>query len=249
VTLDSGSANTLPLPTRPAPGKTIAKASAKKPESKYVVAAVVAVLAMMGAWYALRNKNGVKETASTAPEVSAIPQQQPPAPAPAAPLVETKPAETKPAVLSPGKDAENADTKMGAIAPAKSRQPASQPANVDFDPKLLNPKENARLKIDANQMPANLDFAIELNGKTYFRRSTAGSKAEYEDLFVPPGVQEFRVTALSNGIQKVSNIASTEFKAKKKKTLKIELRTQGKSASAGMPGDLYPDSQLVVTLK
>jgi len=43
---------------------------------------------------------------------------------------------------------------------------------------------------------------------------------------------------------------SAEFKAKKKKTLKIELRTQGqKDAAAGMPAGVYADSQIVVTLK
>ncbi len=120
---------------------------------------------------------------------------------------------------------------------------------VDFDPKSLNPKENAKLKIDASLMPANLDFTVELNGKTYFRRSMEGNKADYDDLFVPPGVQEFRATAQRNGIQKASNTVSTEFKAKKKKTLKVELRTQGRPADSGMPEDLYPDSQLVVTLK
>ena len=89
---------------------------------------------------------------------------------------------------------------------------------VDFDPKALDPKENAKLKIDASQMPANLDFSIEMNGKIYFQRSIAGNKAEYDDLFVPPGVQEFRVIATKNGVEKTSNTVSTEFKAKKKKT-------------------------------
>jgi len=60
-------------------------------------------------------------------------------------------------------------------------------------------------------------------------------------------VQEFRVTAQKGAVQKTSNIVSTEFKAKKKKTLKLELRAQ--DGSAGMPQDLYPNSQLFVTLK
>ena len=98
-------------------------------------------------------------------------------------------------------------------------------------------------------MPANMDFTVEMNGKIYFRRSTAGNKPQYEDLFVPPGVQEFHAIARNSETQKASNIASAEFKAKKKNTLKIELRIQGQDASAGMPQDLYPTSQLVLTLK
>jgi hypothetical protein len=132
--------------------------------------------------------------------------------------------------------------------PAELAAP-SLPAMVDFDPKTLDPKENAKIKIDASQMPANLDFSIQMNGKVYFQRSIAGNKAEYDDLFVPPGVQEFRVVVQKNGVEKSSNTVSMEFKAKKKKTLKVELRTQGQSGSAGMPSDLYADSQLVVTLK
>jgi hypothetical protein len=88
-----------------------------------------------------------------------------------------------------------------------------------------------------------------MNGKIYFRRSAAGNKPQYEDLFVPPGVQEFHAIARNGEMQKASNTVSDEFKAKKKKTLKIELRIQGQDASAGMPQDLYPTAQLVLTLK
>ena len=240
ATLDLRPSNTLPAQAPPVPQRSIAGATAKKADSRYILAAAAAVVVVLGGWYVLRNRNSAKETATTASEISApiqpqpLPQPaslpQPPTPAPVAAPVKTTPVETKPA--------------------AKLVEKATpQPAMVDFDPKALNPKENARLKIDANQMPTNLDFTIELNGKIYFRRSIAGNKAEYEDWFVPPGVQEFRATVQSNGVQKASNTVSTEFKAKKKKTLKVELRTQGGMANAGMPSDLYPDSQIVVTLK
>jgi hypothetical protein len=42
---------------------------------------------------------------------------------------------------------------------------------------------------------------------------------------------------------------STEFVAKKRHTLKIELRTQGTPTGAGVPQGLYPDTQIVLTLK
>ena len=98
-------------------------------------------------------------------------------------------------------------------------------------------------------MPAGLDFTVEMNGKVYLDSAEEGRKAQYDNFFVPPGVQEFRVTARGATAQKTSNTVSSEFKAKKRSTLKIELRTQGAAAGAGVPQDLYPNTQLVVTLK
>jgi hypothetical protein len=81
------------------------------------------------------------------------------------------------------------------------------------------------------------------------QRSVEGNQKDFDNLYVPPGVQEFRVTAGSGSLRKSSNTVSTEFKAKKKHTLKIELRTLGGSPGSGMPQDLYADTQIVLTLK
>jgi eukaryotic-like serine/threonine-protein kinase len=133
-------------------------------------------------------------------------------------------------------------------APARiSAEP--QPVALDFDPKTLDPKLNAKLKIDSKLMPAGVDFTVELNGKLYFHKTSAGSDASDDELFVPPGVQEFRVTAKSGSIKKASNTVSAEFKAKKRITLKIELRTQGASPDSGVPQGIYADTQIVATLK
>ncbi len=56
----------------------------------------------------------------------------------------------------------------------------------------LTPRQNARLKLELDHFPPGLAFTVEMNGKTYFK-GAAGNKADYENLFVPPGVQEFRV--------------------------------------------------------
>jgi hypothetical protein len=88
-----------------------------------------------------------------------------------------------------------------------------------------------------------------MNGKIYLRRSAEGSKSEFDDLYVPPGVQEFRATAESGSVRKSSNTVSTEFVAKKRHTLKIELRTQGTPTRAGVPQGLYADTLIVLTLK
>jgi hypothetical protein len=98
-------------------------------------------------------------------------------------------------------------------------------------------------------MPPDLDFTVEMNGKVYIQKTAAGIYKENDDLFVPPGVHEFRVTAHSGEVEKTSNTVSTEFRANKRNAMKIELRLEGKSAESGMPRGLYPTSQIVVTLK
>lgn len=98
-------------------------------------------------------------------------------------------------------------------------------------------------------MPPGIDFIVEMNGKLYLRRSAEGNKSEFDDLYVPPGVQEFRVTAESGSVRKSSNTVSLEFLAKKRHAMKIELRTQGTATGSGMPEGLYPDTQIVLSLK
>jgi serine/threonine-protein kinase len=225
--------------------------------NRFVLPAVIGTaVVLFGGWFVLRNKNEAKppvaQVSATAPIVAA----NPPAPAPAPP-VEKNPEAPKPPVTAAAVAEKKPEKKVSTAAvpapppKAVSTSPlkAAEPAPVDFDPKTLNPKENSRLIIDATRMPSNLDFTIEMNGKLYFRRSVAGNKQQYEDLFVPPGVQEFHAIARNSETQKASNTVSDEFKAKKKKTLKIELRLQGRDASAGMPQDLYPTAQVVLTLK
>jgi len=98
-------------------------------------------------------------------------------------------------------------------------------------------------------MPVNLDFTLEMNGQVYIHRLAQDNKKEIDDLFVPPGVQEFRVTTGGGNAKVSSNTVSTEFKAKKKHTLKVELRTKSAPQSSAMPNGLYPDSQIVLSLK
>jgi hypothetical protein len=172
-----------------------------------------------------------------------------------APSASYVPPTAKPAASAPKKP----ETKVAAAEkapPAKAGTPAPkadaatpEPAALDFNPKALDPRANAKLKIEADQMPASLDFTVEMNGKLYLRRSAEGNKTEFDDLYVPPGVQEFRVTAGSGPVHKSSNTVSTEFMAKKRHTLRIELRTQGSPTGAGVPQGLYADTQIVLTLK
>jgi serine/threonine-protein kinase len=163
--------------------------------------------------------------------------QQPPAPA-AAPALPAMP-EPAPAPLP-------APEAVSAKAPA-TPAPHTQSAVVPFDPKALDPKENARLKLELDHFPAGLAFTVEMNRQIYLK-AEAGDKAALENLFVPPGVQEFRVTVRGGGVQKASNIVSAEFLANKRMTLKVEFRPPANGSSTGEQA-LDPAAQIVASLK
>jgi predicted Ser/Thr protein kinase len=245
-------------------------AIAPKRKSNSLLVLAVAVVAVIGAgsWFLMRHK---EPPAGQGPPPSAATTGTSPAPAPssatadesvakqsagvaasaapATPTAKTPAASTpekpetkvNPAEKTPASKADNPAPKAAAASP--------EPAALDFNPKALDPKANAKLKIEVDRLPASLDFIVEMNGRLYLRRSAEGNKTEFDDLYVPPGVQEFRVTAVNGTVQKSSNTVSTEFKAKKRHTLKIELRTQGSSPETGVPQGLYADTQIVLTLK
>jgi hypothetical protein len=73
---------------------------------------------------------------------------------PAAPEPEPAPA------LAP-----QADSAKASAAPA----PRVQQAAAAFDPKALDPKQNARLKLDLVHFPAGLAFSVEMNRKSYLK--------------------------------------------------------------------------------
>ena len=116
-----------------------------------------------------------------------------------------------------------------------------------FNPKTLDPKQNARLRLELDNFPPGLAVTIEMDKKIYFK-GTAGEKAAMDNLFVPPGVHEIRIIARGGGVQKASNIASAEFKANKHMTLKAELRLSSNGSSGSSPA-LDPAAQIVATLK
>jgi len=243
-----------------------ARVVAPKSKSNSLLVLTAAAVAMIGAgsWYTLRHKETPAVQVTPPPSVAA--SETSPAPAPTIATADESVAKhaagaSEPATLVPkvpvaGKPAAGAPKKTetyGAAAekapPPKAEASPPEPAALDFNPKSLDPKANAKLKIEADRMPASLDFTVEMNGKLYLRRSAEGNKTEFDDLYVPPGVQEFRVTAGSGSVRKSSNTVSTEFKAKKRHTLKIELRTQGNPQGTGTPQGLYADTQIVLTLK
>jgi serine/threonine-protein kinase len=131
--------------------------------------------------------------------------------------------------------------------PAPAPSTSSQSAAAAFDPQKLDPKQNTRLKIDMEGLPPSVTFVVDMDGKTYFKGSIS-TASTYNNLYVPPGVHEFSVTVSAGGIQKKSKIVSAEFIAKKRMTLKAELRTQA-NGTPPVPPVLDANSQIVATLK
>lgn len=255
-------ADTLPqIATAPAP-------TARRKSPYLAIAAVVVVLVAFAGWFAIRMRQKtpaqpVPPSASAIPATPASPVAQgptvaqagapalPPGPGPVATKTQ-KPSPDKkaaaPASTSPGSGA-NLAAKAHPVQQkiASTPSPIAPPPELalGFDPMTLDPKQNAKLKVDAKGVPAGLQFALEMDGRTYSHDAGGADK----ESFVPPGVHEFRVTAKSGSVEQRSNTVSTEFKMKKRYTLKVELRLKGSPASAGMPQGLYPDSEIVASLK
>ena len=220
------------LPTQPdlknahfrAPSAPARKKSAMLP----AIAVFLAAAAAVGSGYLLLHHR---------------PAAEQPKPAPTAPLPPAAAAQPLGAAPEP---APMAASKPSA-APAATPAPQAKIPPLPFDPKSLDPRQNARLKLELDRFPAGLAFTMTMNGKVYFK-GTTGNKAEYENLFVPPGVQEFRVTVRGGAVQKASNIVSAEFFAGKRLELKVELRSPAGGSSGVVPA-LDPGAQIVASLK
>jgi serine/threonine-protein kinase len=214
---------------------------AKKPTGMLATVAALLLAAAAGGWFLLHNRSlppappappAQLSQSTPAPAVSqpAAAPTQPVAP-PTASAAGQKPSagiQTKPPVQSSG----GANKASSGSAPDKTQssnvaaQAAPTPthprmAPVAFNPADLDPRENTRLRLDLSHIPPGTAFQIEMNGKLYLR-SSVGNRADYDMLFVPPGVQEFRVIMGSGSSEKTSNTASAEFVAKKRMVLRVD---------------------------
>jgi predicted Ser/Thr protein kinase len=263
---------------RPAAGAVVAMqqpaqapARVGKRDNRLVLAVViilVVVAAAVGGWYAARGRQKSATQSPSQSPVQTVAQVVAPASAattnvPAEVARASEPTTKTPAKKTPAKTApvgaNVAATKPDATTEAKvdaspapkaaEAAPVVAPGAVGFDPRKLDRKQNAKLDIDATRMPAGVAFTVLMNGKVYLQKTGAQSNLGDEDFFVPPGVQEFLVIAKSGAVEKASNTVSTEFLAKKRNTLKIEARSKGMPPGSGVPQGLYPDTEIVVTLK
>ncbi len=260
-------------PTQTPPAKP-----AKPPNAKLVLtlALVFLVLASGGGYVLTHRKQPAAPqpqptpvaTAKTQEPASQEPAPQTSTPSPTAPSKPEKAAAASPAQAAvaakavkpkPGKNVVSATTPPPApqpvsqpapqpvAQPAPAPAPSSQSAAVAFDPRKLDPKQNTRLKIDMESLPPSASFVVDMDGKTYFKGSIL-TASTYNNLYVPPGVHEFYVTVSAESIQKKSKIVSAEFVARKRMTLKVELRTQA-NGTAPVPPVLDANSTVVATLK
>ncbi|HKF46840.1 MAG TPA: serine/threonine-protein kinase [Terracidiphilus sp.] len=203
-------------------------------------AAIVAVLGV-GGWLIVRHRNEAAQQAAVASATTA-PAAQSPAPAPIA-ASNQAPA---PALVPAVDQGSSAPVKKIAAPVAETRPAPSAvptaPRTPAIDPRTFDPKTNARLKIELSHFPSGVPFTVEMNHKPYLN-ATSGDKSSFDNVYVPPGVQEFRVVLKAGGQRKTSNIVSDEFKAKKHKTLKIDLQGSNGSAAPGR------DAQVIAALK
>ena len=163
-------------------------------------------------------------------------------PTPAETAASSQPAPAYAPVPEPAAVQSTDSTNPHTAPAARAQSPA-----VAFNPKTLDPKQNARLRLEFDNFPPALAITIEMDKKTY-SKGAAGDKAAFDSLFVPPGVHEFRVIARGAGVQKASNITSAEFKANKRMTLKAELRLPATGSSASAPA-LTSAAQIFATLR
>ncbi len=212
-----------------------------------VGALVVLAIANGIAWFGFHRSSrpsaaGPQSQASVQPASQASPAQ--PAASVSPPSVVPGTAAAKPSAAVVKTTAPPNPSVSGAPVPPAAVASKPGVALVDFDPKKLDPKANTRLKLDLSKVPAAFPFQIQMDGRLYFK-GTAGKKGDFDALFAPPGVHELRITVGAGSDAKTSNTVSADFVAKKRMSLKVDLRP----SPAGSATSLDPATKVVATLK
>jgi serine/threonine-protein kinase len=168
----------------------------------------------------------------------ATPPKTPTAPKPSA----GKPVPAKPAPAQPTP----APSKPASTPPAPAKPQTPTPAaTAAFDPRKADPNKNGKLKIDVSKFPKSLPFTILMNKQPYIHFIT-GDGSSLDNLYVPPGMQEFRVSFKSAGQEWDAKPLSSDFKAKKTKTLKVQLMENGR-ADSKITLPINKDAQLSIS--
>src|ERR1700722_2714533 len=113
--------------------------------------------------------------------------------------------------------------------PAKPQTPAPA-STAAFDPRKADPDKNGKLKIDVSKFPKGLPFTVSMNNKPYIHCISCDG-SNLNNLYAPPGMQQFQVSFKSSGQEWDSKPVSSDFKAKKTKTLKVQLLDNGEPES------------------
>jgi serine/threonine-protein kinase len=111
-------------------------------------------------------------------------------------------------------------------APAANSGSGGPPPAVK--PEGPPPADFTKLRIDDRNVPNSVSFMVMMDGKMLFQRKVipeGQSDPKHDDDSIPPGTHEFRVVISPGELQVAdSNNVRFDFQAKKKLTLKIELR-------------------------
>jgi serine/threonine-protein kinase len=270
VTADRSGARQAPKPAAAKP------ATPKKFETVFAIALLSvagAGAAIAGGWYWYAHRPHPTppppQTATIpSPQPQPIPQQierlpvapdKPVATVPPGGSPTTAPKEAKPSAGKPtaGKTATPPPQPVAAVTPPAPAKPAQNPpapvkpptpapaAAAAFDPRKADPIKNGKLKIDVSKFPKGLPFTVQMNNKPYIHFTT-GDGTSLDNLYAPPGMQQFQVSFKSGGEEWDSKPVSSEFKAKKTKTLKVQLMKDGNALSK-ITVPIAKDAPLVIS--
>ncbi|HEV2349550.1 MAG TPA: serine/threonine-protein kinase [Terriglobia bacterium] len=132
--------------------------------------------------------------------------------------------------------------------PASAPAPAPKPAVTPPPQPVLTPDTAAKLHIDSGHLPESIGFTVLMDGKPFFQHK-AGEGSSAEPL-LPPGDHAFQVIAAGAIKLGQSNSVRGQFQAKKKKTLRIELRDTATGNTVKKDAKLADGAaDYVVTLK
>ena len=93
-----------------------------------------------------------------------------------------------------------------------------------------------------------ISFTVLMDGEVLFQRGALPEGMEHatrDDLLIPPGNHELRVIAAASGIPVgESNTVKQEFKSKKKKNLRIEMRDNSSGQTVKKTAHVEPNSSI-----
>ncbi len=165
----------------------------------------------------------------------------------ASPPVTSSPVPPVVAATTPPPHPASSTPSPTATAPPAPTPAPSPPAaaNAPFNPRSLDPTTNAKLKIEMSHIPDGIPYTVEMNGKLYLRGVT-GDSTSLDNLYVPPGTESFSVSMKSGSRQVDSPTVKEDFKAKKRKTLKIQIKGQP-TGSPTASDPLGPGTQISIS--
>ncbi|HXN64107.1 MAG TPA: protein kinase [Candidatus Acidoferrales bacterium] len=129
--------------------------------------------------------------------------------------------------------------------PAEATAPAPKPVTP---PVAADAADAGKLHIDDGRLPNSVSFTVLMDGQVLFQRGILPEGQDHptrEDLLIPPGNHELRVIAAEGTIAiGDSNTVRQEFKAKKKKNLRIEMRDNSSGQTIKKSGKVEPNSAI-----